>query len=1136
MVLLPIGGIEVDFPYEPYGVQRQYMARVIAALRAGENACLESPTGTGKSLALLCASLAWRQTYVAALQLRAAGGHDEKLFKAVGLSRPARPAGNPAAATAAGAAGDSGAPASGSAPAAPAAPDGERSSVVDALLAAVDPAAAPTELRAPRIVFSSRTHSQLAQAIGELKATVYRPFMTVLGSRDQLCIHDVALKHAGMRLNRACRQLTAPSRRGCKYHLSVMSPRDYENRSKALLQQLKDDPPKDIEDLGEFGMREGACPWYLTRAAATSGAVEILFVPYNYLLNRSTRSSIDLDWSNDVVIIDESHNLESVCSEAVSFDLTPAVRLGCQKELTQSIDRAVKPRGISFPALDELARSSEGERQVVGTENREAIEFRLLKQILVQMEDAISRVPLPPRGATPSRTPPFAVHPASYLRDMMGGVDGFNAQSAPLVLEVLERAMESSPGGEAEDKPPRGAGGQETGSSSSNSSFLRTLHDAIRVLFDPSLAKYQDCFRTVVRPVDAANPAAGRTVSYWCFSPAVAMSDFMALGIRSLVLTSGTLSPMDSFSSELGVKFPVRLENRHVIGPDQVLGSILCSGPDGVRLSSSYQSRETDDYKLSLGRTIVQVVRVIPDGVLVFFPSYRAMESCLEFWRSVGSGEGGRGASIYERIRQSKRIIEEPRGSGDFAAAILGHQANIRGGHGSLLFAVCRGKVSEGIDFSDAYGRAVIMAGIPYPAALDPKVLLKKQFMDQRVQEARRSSEQRDGAEAGRGQAQPATAISGEDWYTLQAVRAVNQAIGRAIRHKNDFGFVLFCDERFSGARMQAQLSKWLRPYISVAASFDAAQSALQEFFAHAKGAPFAMQENAKHKRRRADAGSGAAPARGAVANPLSCRSGISAINDEEADVQIAAASRAIARFVPPQRSNEEVQEEVNRIAAGLNLPALPSEAPTAAAAESGRSEGTSLLDLLGARPQLSGTLRQTPPPGGSGGGADADGPRMSTSAQFIAKRGRMGSKGPAESPISGKLAEGGNGRRRLTNGGGEASAPAPAKRAKLSDDAKALFDDEKNFRTTFTSLRRILAFAKQVSEGAGPLQDGTQGDEAVRRGNEEVAVLVGCIRLKCSAQADDAQVASFLRELRAKIPRPFVAAYDAAVSRGRGT
>ena len=43
----------------------------------------------------------------------------------------------------------------------------------------------------------------------------------------------------------------------------------------------------------------------------------------------------------------------------------------------------------------------------------------------------------------------------------------------------------------------------------------------------------------------------------------------------------------------------------------------------------------------------------------------------------------------------------------------------------------------------------------------------------------------------------PMQALTGEEWYTQQASRAVNQAVGRVIRHRHDFGAIIFCDERF---------------------------------------------------------------------------------------------------------------------------------------------------------------------------------------------------------------------------------------------------------------------------------------------------------------------------------------------------
>lgn len=43
----------------------------------------------------------------------------------------------------------------------------------------------------------------------------------------------------------------------------------------------------------------------------------------------------------------------------------------------------------------------------------------------------------------------------------------------------------------------------------------------------------------------------GNILSYWCFSPGFSMQDLVNQGVRCVILTSGTLSPLDSFTSEM---------------------------------------------------------------------------------------------------------------------------------------------------------------------------------------------------------------------------------------------------------------------------------------------------------------------------------------------------------------------------------------------------------------------------------------------------------------------------------------------------------------------------------------------------------------------------------------------------------
>lgn len=60
------------------------------------------------------------------------------------------------------------------------------------------------------------------------------------------------------------------------------------------------------------------------------------------------------------------------------------------------------------------------------------------------------------------------------------------------------------------------------------------------------------------------------------------MRQLAAMHVRSVLLTSGTLSPLDSFAQELQLPFPISLENPHVIDPSQVVLPLIATATAGT--------------------------------------------------------------------------------------------------------------------------------------------------------------------------------------------------------------------------------------------------------------------------------------------------------------------------------------------------------------------------------------------------------------------------------------------------------------------------------------------------------------------------------------------------------------------------
>ena len=63
--------------------------------------------------------------------------------------------------------------------------------------------------------------------------------------------------------------------------------------------------------------------------------------------------------------------------------------------------------------------------------------------------------------------------------------------------------------------------------------------------------------------------------------------------------------------------------------------------------------------------------------------------------------------------------------------------------------------------------------------------------------------------------------LTGEEWYKLNTMRAVNQGLGRVIRHIDDFGMIFLMDERYEQGKILTMLPEWSKKNMGIYQNFN---------------------------------------------------------------------------------------------------------------------------------------------------------------------------------------------------------------------------------------------------------------------------------------------------------------------------
>lgn len=865
----PMREIPIKFPFKAYPCQVIMMSKIIEGLISGENCLLESPTGTGKTLTLLCSVLAWlkkcqesntlycpkkslektpkhctcdqsnndcgprkkqKSAYepISFCDERAIYNSNEKQinrfkseittlsqadsqYECIDLSQDdSFDAGDitheqddsmEIDGNATFISDDGGY-----------LPDSQEEDIISKCPYCIYQTFKSLDYKPPKIYYGTRTHKQIEQVVREFKKTEYKKVpMAILSSRDRTCINlevathpdknDICADMAGKRFNRSLgRQMGK-----CPFYLN--SEQITNNYSLFLtdINGREADSPWDLEELVGFGRKNNCCPYFATKDFHESA--NIVFAPYNYLIDPIIRQSSEIKLENAIVIFDEAHNIEDTCRDAASLSMTlkeiRELRLYFETLAGGStVPDSIKKEIESFAVL-----TAEFHKKVSEISQNLNVDHTLSSF----EEDA--KV--------------FNGQEAAVLFESIGlGCDDLNS-----VVKDLIKLSEND--NEKKEKPKDNVTihsdettEQQVLEFKIHKTFLMQLEKithALNFMFSEKLQFVEDYECAIIKRLARSNQKSTKLFSQkskrkndvpedaeldmydiefnlWCMNPAVA---FLPIQRKThcTIITSGTLSPLDTFKGELQTEFKNTIETKHVVGESQVWAGIVSKGPSGYDLNCSFKASESFKFQDELGETLYQICRITPNGLLVFFPSYSMMSKLLQRWE---------GTALTGKLKNLKDFFIEPqRGNPREFDAIMCEYISSASGKGALLFAVCRGKISEGLDFADEQARAVVTVGIPFPNVRNLQIDLKRKHNDRKACKNKEI-------------------LPGSKWYESQAFRALNQAFGRCIRHRNDWGAIILIDSRLNYHHYQNALSKWLRPHIKTVSYSQMTKSLVQ--------------------------------------------------------------------------------------------------------------------------------------------------------------------------------------------------------------------------------------------------------------------------------------------------------------------
>lgn len=250
-------------------------------------------------------------------------------------------------------------------------------------------------------------------------------------------------------------------------------------------------------------------------------------------------------------------------------------------------------------------------------------------------------------------------------------------------------------------------------------------------------------------------------LEYRCLDPSLAVKPIVEAAAGTLIM-SGTISPIELFAEVLGLESAEKKAYPAIQDPENIRMYV------DPRVTTTYRER-TPEMTRAIGERIAVELTRVESGALIFFPQRGLMDRSIDAWLDEGIVEARRGLHYLG----GKQLFVEGRTAVSNRALVARYKRAAVSPGGAVLCAVFRGRNSEGSNFPGEQARGIMLVGVPYANYGDPLVKAQIGYYNK----------QRDGM--------------GQRWYTMDAFRAANQALGRGIRGIDDWCHYWLLDRRY---------------------------------------------------------------------------------------------------------------------------------------------------------------------------------------------------------------------------------------------------------------------------------------------------------------------------------------------------